>query len=353
MEINYKQLIFAREYRGYSQTELASKIVGLSQSNLSKYEKGIGPLSVDVLSRIIDFLGFPLSFYERKISNIAENAHYRRKKGMTKNNRSQIDFSNKLLGYIVDQMGESVEFPNMSIRMIDLEEGYTPEIVAQHTRRYLGLKDDPVRDIFSLLERNGVIVIELDYDVDLFDGVSFLTDGGYYVIIINKNFSNDHKRFTLAHELGHLIMHTSDEFLISDHRDKENEANLFASEFLMPADFISNSLRGLKLSYLVELKRYWLTSMASLIRRARDLRCITNDKYQYYNIELSRKGYKKQEPIEVYIDKPRLYSEAYRLHKDELEYSEEEIASAFSLPLDIITRFCTFNSSGLRLKLNI
>ena len=61
MEINYKQIIFAREYRGYSQTELASKIVGLSQSNLSKYEKGIGPLSTDVLNRIIDFLGFPSS----------------------------------------------------------------------------------------------------------------------------------------------------------------------------------------------------------------------------------------------------------------------------------------------------
>ena len=83
MEINYKQIIFAREYRGYSQTELASKIVGLSQSNLSKYEKGIGPLSTDVLNRIIDFLGFPTDFYEKKISNIAENAHYRRKKGMT------------------------------------------------------------------------------------------------------------------------------------------------------------------------------------------------------------------------------------------------------------------------------
>lgn len=138
--------------------------------------------------------------------------------------------------------------------MIDLEDGYTPETVAQYTRKYLGLKDEPVRNIFSLLERNGIIIIELDYDVDLFDGVSFLTDGGYYVIIINKNFSNDHKRFTLAHELGHLIMHTSNEFLISEYRDKEDEANKFASEFLMPSDAISNSLRGLKLQYLVELK---------------------------------------------------------------------------------------------------
>lgn len=353
MEINYKQLIFAREYRGYSQTELASKIIGLSQSNLSKYEKGIGSLSTDVLNRIVDFLEFPLSFYEKKISNIAENAHYRRKKGMTKSERSQIDFSNKLLGYIVDQMGESIEFPNMSIRMIDLEDGFIPETVAQFTRKYLGLKDEPVRDIFSLLERNGIIVIELDCDVDLFDGVSFLTDGGYYVIIVNKNFSNDHKRFTLAHELGHLIMHTSNDFLISDCRDKENEANRFASEFLMPASFISNSLRGLKLSYLVELKRYWLTSMASLIRRAKDLKCITGEKYQYYNIELSRRGYKKKEPVEVYIDKPKLYYEAYRLHKDELEYADVEIASAFSLPIDIINKFCTSSSSTMKLRLSI
>lgn len=66
MEINYKQIIFAREYRGYSQTELASKIVGLSQSNLSKYEKGIGPLSTDVLNRIIDFWDFQLTFMRRK-----------------------------------------------------------------------------------------------------------------------------------------------------------------------------------------------------------------------------------------------------------------------------------------------
>lgn len=353
MNINYKQLTFVREYRKYSQTELASKIEGLSQSNLSKFEKGVGYLSSDVMDRMINFLGFPEAFYENTISNKAENAHYRRKKGMTKNERTNIELSNKLIGYIIDQMGESVDFPDFSIKMIDLEDGYTPESAAIYTRRYFGLRDEPVRDIMSLLERNGVIIVELDYDVDLFDGVSFVTDAGYYVVIINKNFSNDHKRFTLAHELGHIVMHTSGEFLISDYRNREEEANRFASEFLMPADVILNSLRGLKLQYLVELKRYWLTSMASIIRRAKDLRCITNDKYQYFNIELSRRGYKKREPVEVYIDSPKLYYEAYRLHKDELEYSDAEIASAFALPIDIINRFCLPPSSTLKLKLSI
>jgi Zn-dependent peptidase ImmA (M78 family) len=353
MNINCKQLTFVREYRGYSQTELASKIEGLSQSNLSKFEKGVGYLSSDVMDRMINFLGFPEAFYENIISNKAENAHYRRKKGMTKNERTNIELSNKLIGYIVDQMGESVEFPDISIKMIDLEEGFTPASAATYIRRYFGLRDEPVRNIMSLMERNGIIIVELDYDVDLFDGVSFVTDGGYYVVIINKNFSNDHKRFTLAHELGHIVMHTSGDFLISDYRDKEEEANKFASEFLMPSDAILNSLRGLKLQYLVELKRYWLTSMASIVRRAKDLKCITNDKYQYFNIELSRKGYRKNEPINVYIDAPKLFYDAYGLHKNSLEYSNEEMATAFNLPIDVLSRYCCPPSTNLRLKLSI
>ena len=63
--MNPRQLTFVREYRGYSQTELASHIQGLSQSNLSKFEKGVGQLSNEVLQRIVDFLKFPTSFYEQ------------------------------------------------------------------------------------------------------------------------------------------------------------------------------------------------------------------------------------------------------------------------------------------------
>ena len=78
MNVNYKQLIFAREYRKLSQTELAAHIPGLSQPNLSKFEKGLGILSDEVLNRIIKFLNFPESFFEIQISNNVENAHYRR-----------------------------------------------------------------------------------------------------------------------------------------------------------------------------------------------------------------------------------------------------------------------------------
>ena len=68
MKLNPKQLILAREYRGYSQTDLAKRIKGLSQSNLSKYEKGLDILSDDILMRIISFLEFPVDFFYKRIS---------------------------------------------------------------------------------------------------------------------------------------------------------------------------------------------------------------------------------------------------------------------------------------------
>lgn len=351
MKINHKQLIFAREYRGYSQSELSSKIKGLSQSNLSKFEKGVGALSDEVLTNIFQLLDFPGSFFEKEFFNKPENAHYRKKVGITKGERVSLENGNRLIGYLVDQMGESLEFPEFRFKLIDLENGYSPEYVAQYSRKLLGLQDYPVKDINTLIEANGIIVVEFDTNISFFDGVSFTTDNGYKVIVVNKHMSNDRKRFTLAHELGHIIMHSSEFFLIAEYRDKEDEANRFASEFLMPANIIKNSLRNLKLSYLFDLKKFWLTSMASLIRRAKDIGCISKEKYQYFNVELSRKGYRKEEPLNVYIDSPRLFFDGYKIHTEELEYTDQELSSAFCLPVDVIKRFFIAPENKIRLRI--
>ena len=62
-KMNFKQLTFAREYRSLTQTELSEAIKGLSQSNLSKFERGIGTLSDQIQSRIIEYLDFPIEFF--------------------------------------------------------------------------------------------------------------------------------------------------------------------------------------------------------------------------------------------------------------------------------------------------
>lgn len=350
--MNPRQLTFVREYRGYSQTELSSNIKGLSQSNLSKFEKGVGQLSDEVKQRIIDFLGFPKAFYEQSISNNVDNAHYRKKLGLGKKEKEYIERSNKLIGYIIDQMSGSIDFPMFSLRAIDLEEDYTPEYVAQFTRRLIGITQGAIKDICSILEKYGIIIVE-QYDYgDEFDGVSFITDGGIPVIIINGNRSNDRKRLDIAHELGHILMHLFPNIAIPNFRDKEKEAFKFAAEFLMPEKEIKDSLSKLKLSYLMPLKQYWLTSMASIVHRAKDLGCIDKEWYQYLNVELSRRGYKKSEPGIVYMDRPQLFFEAYDLFKTELDYSDAELAETFNLPIDVLTHFFARKPTLLRLLRN-
>ena len=340
MNISPKQLTFAREYRGYTQSELASRIVGLSQSNLSKFEKGIGVLSDEVLKKIIECLGFPEGFYTLSISNNVENAHYRRKSGITKRTKEDIEKSNKLIGYIVDQMADSIDFPTFTLKTIDLEDDFTPEYAAQFTRRYVGIMQGTVKEICTMLERYGIIIVEQTYDKENFDGVSFLTDKGIPVMVINRDFSNDRKRLTIAHELGHIVMHLSREFAIPEYRDKEDEAFRFASEFLMPEKEIRNSLYGLRFSSLMPLKLHWLTSMAAIIRRAWSLGCIDKNRYQYLNIELSRHHYKKREPGMVFLDLPQSFTQAYQLFKTELGYTDFDLSRAFQLPIDVIQRFC-------------
>ncbi len=334
--MNHKQLTFAREYRGYSQTDLAKAIHGLSQSNLSKFEKGFGVLSDEVQNRIINFLGFPKEFYSKKINSSIENAHYRKKSAVSKSSVSKFENRCRIVGYIIDEFSESLEWPAFRLPALNIDDGFSPEYVAKFTRRNLAIsKDEPIRDIFKILEGAGIIIYEIDAE-EKFDGITFFSDKGYPVIIVNKNFSNDRKRFTLAHELGHLIMHNENYYPISAFRNKEIEANQFASEFLMPAEAIKNSLCSLRIGDLYSLKNYWLTSMSSIIRRAKDLKCLDENRYKYFMIEMSRNGFTKREPLDVIIDRPTCLQNAFKIFKTELSYSLDDFVQVTSLPSEII-----------------
>lgn len=337
--MNFKQLTFAREFRGLSQTELSQEIKGLSQSNLSKFEKGLATLSEQLQEKIIEHLGFPKEFYNEKIYNVLESSNYRKKSVITKSDLLKFEQRCKLVGYLVDEMAETLEWPEFKLTPLNIEDGFSVKKIANYTRKQLKLDtDEPVKNIMSLLESNGIIIYEI-VALDKFDGISFISKKGYPIIVINKSFSSDRKRFTIAHELGHILMHDERNFAISEFRSekiKETEANMFASEFLMPEDEIKNSLYGLNLKDLATLKSYWLTSMASILRRAKDLKCLDDNRFKYFNIELSRLGYKKHEPIDVFIDKPKLLNKAYDIFTNDLDYNINDLSKYFRLPTEII-----------------
>ena len=71
------------------------------------------------------------------------------------------------------------------------------------------------------------------------------------------------------------------------------------------------------------------------------------------NIEFSRKGLRKNEGIDVYIDEPELFKKGYSMHKNELAYSDFQMSSAFSIPVDVIKRFCDNNKNRSKLRVLI
>ena len=135
--MNAKQLIFAREYRGYTQTELAGKIQGLSQSNLSKFEKGFDLLSEDIQNKIISFLDFPKSFFEKRINIFLDNNNYRKKAGTRKKDIASFEKRCTLIGYVVDELSDTIDWVDFTLPSLNIDDGYSINYIADYTRRML------------------------------------------------------------------------------------------------------------------------------------------------------------------------------------------------------------------------
>lgn len=84
---------------------------------------------------------------------------------------------------------------------------------------------------------------------------------GKTVIGANKSHHSNRQRFTIAHELGHFLLHEGETLHLDQERgaysikyrnaqssmgqdDSEKEANFFAAELLMPERIIRNELKG-------------------------------------------------------------------------------------------------------------
>jgi Zn-dependent peptidase ImmA (M78 family) len=81
------------------------------------------------------------------------------------------------------------------------------------------------------------------------------------------------------------------------------------------------------------LKMYWKTSMQAIVRRARDLKRIGDRGYKYYQIEMSKRGWRTSEPIEIRdnIENPRLLKRLFAVHTNQLGYSVDDLSSLFGL----------------------
>lgn len=323
-------LELAREARQYKQTEVAS-MISFSQSKLSKAEKDQQTLTEDNLKELAKVYDYPVAFFYKGIDTTpAGHMYFRRRVTTSTKIVDSIVANAKIYKMVIDELMKPVDVPEFDLNSFSTEI-YTPEDIAHKVRYMLRIYNGPVYDLTGLLENHGLIISKLDFgiDMDKFDGLSSITEAGHKVIFLNSQMPNDRLRFSLAHELGHMVMHLDS--LPKHFETIEEEANRFASEFLMPTKEIQSSLNNLDFEKLGDLKRYWHVSMRSLVRRAKNLNTITDQQYRNLQIDFSRKGYTRKEPINLPYENPSIILDIINLYKEDLGYTDQDIMNMVAL----------------------
>lgn len=330
--INIERIKLARESRGYSQSSLSKRLKTISQSMLSKIEKGFADCSDETLNELSKVLNYPESFFYKKHQAYQIKEFYYRKNQsttITKNKilEAKINILSSQISELLDNVELDIDLPYTDIRELDI----TPERFAVQVRSYFQIPKGPINDLIYTLEKKGVIIHFLDFDETFkFSGTNFRTKEGVPVIIVNANHSNSRKIYTIAHELGHLLMHEN--FIILDDSNIiEKQANDFAANFLMPKADIKSDLYGLTDTKLAELKRYWKVSIQALLYRAKELNCITPDQYRRWVTKINYNGWRINEPYEFNISEPKILGKMLLLHFEDLNYSKNEILDMLSL----------------------
>ena len=121
---------------------------------------------------------------------------------------------------------------------------------------------------------------------------------GLPVIVVNRRFSLERRRLTLAHELAHRVI---DPNSLPD-KDEEKAANLFAGAFLMPREHLLREVgkerNALGYKEIITLKRLYRVSGAALLMRLRQVGVISESILTYAFQTIAR-GWRTHEPEEL------------------------------------------------------
>lgn len=356
MNANGEMLRLARQLRGFPQTEAASRI-GIERSLLSRCENGLCEIREEVLKRAVAAYDLPRTFFFVREavygSPVSVHPMWRKKADVSSRERDAIVAELNLRVMHLRQLLEGAEFACTSeIPRLDIEEFQDPERIAALVRAHWKIPRGPVKNLTVLVERAGAIVVHSPLGGGSISGVTFSAPGVPPLIVLNSDQPSDRMRFTLAHELGHLVMHR---FPTSN---MEQEANEFASALLMPAADIRPYFVGrrIDLALLAALKPEWKVAMQALLMRASGLDAITKNQSQYLWKQISARGYRLREPPELEFEpeKPTVLDGLLRVHLTALGYSQSELSSLFHLhESDFVSLYGTSQTRPNRPKLTV
>ena len=330
---NPEMLALARRSRELTQTQLA-KLSGVENATISKYEAGSLPVTNNALSRLAAVLDYPTSFFCRSLRLIGFQGgavFHRKQQRLPARTLHRAHALAEIRRLEVMMLLDSLEIEPQALPEYPIEFFEdNAEKIARSVRTVMNVPPGPIFNLTKTLELNGCMVIAHDFDSRQIDGFIQRADFALSFIHINSQLPPDRWRWTLAHELGHAVMHFDP---MVPPKLAEEEANCFAAEFLTPAHEIGPMLHGLTFQKLGGLKRHWKVSMQALITRAYHLGAISARQRSGMYARLSRAGYRTREPetLDPPVEKPSMIVDLARSHLDEEDFSLDDLRDLLSI----------------------
>jgi Zn-dependent peptidase ImmA (M78 family)/DNA-binding XRE family transcriptional regulator len=327
----------AREINGLTQKELLRRIDELagrrvSQSAIAEIESGRLNPSSELSTAIGDVTGFPIAFFEQgELPEFPSGSLvlYRAKAAVTAKEEAQVRRHAQLLTEIVSRIGRRVNpIPN---RIPQLQDS-PPEEAARLTRAALGSSPDrPIENLVRAIERAGVLMLALPIRRELIDAFSVWVGRHDHTccIALLSNSPPDRQRFSVAHELGHLVLHRT---IRGTTAGMEREADQFAAELLTPFDAMeAEIIPPVTLVSLRDLKARWRVSMRSLINRAHEVNAISARQRGYLFAKMNATFGGKRETTLFLPERPRALRQMFEMvYGLPIDFE----AAAFDLSLD-------------------
>jgi Zn-dependent peptidase ImmA (M78 family) len=187
------------------------------------------------------------------------------------------------------------------------------DLAAQYVREHWSLGADPIPNLVELLEERGVKVLIVDSEANI-DGLAALVRRSrgepVRVIVIRRGLHGERQRFSLAHELGHMVMEAE-----GDERLREKAAHRFAGAFLMPAEALWSNVgrhrSSIGWSELFALKQLFGVSIQAITYRCSDLGIFPASLAQWLFQEYSRLGFRSgpnYEPNHLPAEEPSRFN---------------------------------------------
>jgi Zn-dependent peptidase ImmA (M78 family)/transcriptional regulator with XRE-family HTH domain len=292
-----------REMHQMTQSELARAVPGLTQYQLSRIEKELAQPSEEAEALLAATFGVSVEFFHREpaVNLTALSPQLRARSRLTERSKSAAMQWARLVyeEYSALRAGARIIKPTISPM-----HGISPIEAAATVRDIFGFTPhEPLPYLVLAIERAGVTVLGIPFTNETLDGFS-AWHGDEPVIAMLAGVPGDRVRFTIAHELGHLILHRPGQ----TGNAVEVEADQFAAELLTPRDAMRRAFPAHPtLSTLAMLKTQWGVSIKSLVRAAREVGVIDQERAISLYKQISARGWNKQEPGHVPHEKPRAF----------------------------------------------